>query len=412
MPTPKKKITKLTQNTYLYEGIDSRGTKIKGKVEATNIALAKATLRKTGITTTKIKRNVDSFFARLQREKVSSTDITIFARQMATMLKAGVPLVQSLEIVGKSADNHAVQELIISVKNDIESGQNFSKALNQHPKIFEKLFCNLVAAGEASGSLEKMLDRIATYKEKTETLKRNIKKALFYPAAVTFVAVIVTAILLLFVVPQFESLFKGFGADLPVFTQLVIYLSVSLKKTWWLFLIIMIVGSWFFSFTKERSPKFRYFLDSLILKLPIIGNILKKAAIARFTRTLATTFSAGVPIDQALESVAGAAGNLIYSEAIMKIKDEVTIGVQLQMAMQATEVFPNMVIQMVAIGEESGTLDGMLDKVASIYEEEVDVAVGSLSSLLEPLVMCILGVLVGGLVIAMYLPIFKMGSIL
>ncbi len=269
-----------------------------------------------------------------------------------------------------------------------------------------------MAAGETSGSLEIMLTRISTYREKSETLRRKIKKALYYPTAVIIVAIIVTVILLLFVVPQFQTLFKSFGAELPAFTQLVISLSNGLQKFWWLFFLILAMSCWIFSTYKKKSPQFRLFLDKISLKLPIVGPILKKAAIARFARTLSTTFSAGVPIDQGLDSVVGATGNLIYSEAITKIKENVTTGVQLQMAMRSALIFPNMIIQMVAIGEESGTLDSMLDKVASIYEEEVDLSVDALSSLLEPLIMSILGVLVGGLVIAMYLPIFKMGSIM
>ncbi len=401
-----------TKNIYLYEGIDSRGTKIKGELEATSLALAKANLRQTGVNTKKIKRKVDSIFSRGMKEKIASSDITAFARQMATMLNAGVPLVQSLDIVSKGTDNPSVKELVVNIKNDIEAGRNFSDALKRHPKHFEALFCNLIHAGEASGSLEKMLIRIAAYREKTETLIRKIKKALYYPTAVVIVAIVVTVILLLFVVPQFQTLFKSFGADLPAFTKMVINLSNGLQKYWWLFLIFIIFSSWVFSLAKKRSASFRRFLDVLILKLPIVGSILEKAAIARFARTLSTTFSAGVPIDQALDSVSGATGNLVFSEAILKIKEDVTTGIQLQVAMRSTGVFPNMVIQMVAIGEEAGALDGMLDKVASIYEEEVDMAVDSLSSLLEPLIMSILGVLVGGLVIAMYLPIFKMGSVI
>lgn len=412
MPKPERKIIKTQKNTYTYEGIDSRGGKIKGEIEAESVSLAKVNLRRIGVTTNKIKRNTKSIFSLATKEKIKSSDITTFARQMATMLNAGVPLVQSLEIIAKGTDNHSVQDLIIIIKGDIEGGRNFSESLKRHPEHFEELFCNLVNAGEASGSLEKMLARIASYREKSETLKRKIKKALYYPTAVVIVAMIVTVILLLFVVPQFQTLFKGFGADLPAFTQFVINLSDGLQKTWWLCLIVLFIASWFFTITKKRSAKFRRFLDKIILKLPIIGKILEKAAIARFARTLSTTFAAGVPIDQGLDSVAGATGNIIFSEAVMKVKEDVTTGVQLQLAMRTTGVFPNMVIQMVAIGEESGALDGMLDKVATIYEEEVDMAVDSLSSLLEPLIMSILGVLVGGLVIAMYLPIFKMGSVI
>lgn len=412
MPSIAKKNIKNLKHSYIYEGLDSRGAKVKGEIDAESIALAKANLRKIGVHTNKIKRKVESVFSRSTREKIKSSDITTFSRQMATMLNAGVPLVQSLEIVAKGTDNHSVQDLILNIKTEIEGGRNFSDALKKHPKYFEDLFCNLVFVGEASGTLEKMLARIASYREKSETLKRKIKKALFYPAAVVIVAMVVTVILLLFVVPQFQTLFKSFGADLPAFTQLVINLSDGLQRTWWLCLIFLIIAIWFFNVTKRRSANFRRLIDKLTLKIPIIGQILQKAAIARFARTLSTTFSAGVPIDQGLDSVMGATGNIIYSEAIAKIKEDVTTGVQLQLAIRTTGVFPNIVIQMVAIGEESGALDSMLDKVATIYEEEVDMAVDSLSSLLEPMIMAILGVLVGGLVIAMYLPIFKMGSVI
>jgi type IV pilus assembly protein PilC len=407
-----EKKSKPEKNIYIYENVDSRGTKILGEIEAESLILAKAHLRKNGVNAKKIKRKSTSTFSLSTKEKICSQDITIFARQMATMLNAGVPLVQSLNIVSKGTDKKSVQELVNSIKNDIEAGQSFSESLKKYPKYFEPLFCSLVAAGETSGSLEIMLTRISTYREKSETLRRKIKKALYYPTAVIIVAIIVTVILLLFVVPQFQTLFKSFGAELPAFTQLVISLSNGLQKFWWLFFLILAMSCWIFSTYKKKSPQFRLFLDKISLKLPIVGPILKKAAIARFARTLSTTFSAGVPIDQGLDSVVGATGNLIYSEAITKIKENVTTGVQLQMAMRSALIFPNMIIQMVAIGEESGTLDSMLDKVASIYEEEVDLSVDALSSLLEPLIMSILGVLVGGLVIAMYLPIFKMGSIM
>lgn len=290
MPSAVKKNIKNNKHSYIYEGLDSRGAKVKGEIEAESIALAKANLRKIGVHTNKIKRKVESIFSHTKKEKIKSSDITYFSRQMATMLNAGVPLVQSLEIVAKGTDNHSVQDLVLNVKTDIEAGRNFSEALKKHPKYFEDLFCNLVYVGEASGTLEKMLDRIASYREKSESLKRKIKKALFYPAAVVTVAMIVTIILLLFVVPQFQTLFKSFGADLPAFTQLVINLSDGLQKTWWACLIALFIGVSFFNMTKRKSANFRRLLDKLILKTPIIGEILKKAAIARFARTLSTTF--------------------------------------------------------------------------------------------------------------------------
>lgn len=409
--SPNKSIDS-SKKIYLYEGIDSHGKKTTGEIVALSLSFAKAELRRLGISAPKVKPKIDSIFSKNMKKKITSSEITFFARQMGTLLKAGVPLLQSLDLISKGSENPSMKELVRSLKKSIETGQNFSEALSKYPNHFETLFCNLIYAGESSGSLENMLGRIASYREKTETLKRKIKKALYYPTAVILVAIIVTIILLLFVVPQFQTLFKGFGADLPAFTQFIINLSHFLQKYWWTFLFFIVLSSSVFSFTTKRSPSFRYFLDKSLLKIPIIGSILDKAIIARFSRTLSTTFSSGIPIDQALTSVSGAAGNIIYTKAIMKIKEDVTSGIQLHISMASTHLFPNMVIQMVGIGEESGRLDDMLDKIANIYEEEVDMAVDSLSSLLEPLIMSILGVLVGGLVIAMYLPIFKMGSVI
>lgn len=403
--------TALKMQTYVYECTTNQGKKVKGEVAAINISLAKADLRRQGLNPIKVKRKALTFFTQ-RRKKIKAAEISHFSRQMATMMAAGVPLVQSFDIVAKGVDNESMRELVLAIKGDVEAGRSFSDALRQHPLHFDPLFCNLVAAGEASGSLETMLDRIATYKEKTESLKRKIKKALFYPAAVTVVAVVVTAILLVFVVPQFEQLFKGFGAELPAFTKMVIAMSNIVQKWWWLFLAIIIGGIWILSYFKRKSFAVQKALDKLILRLPIVGDILHKAAVARFARTLATTFAAGVPLVEALESVAGATGNIIYSNAVIRIKEEVSTGSQIQAAMRNTGLFPNMVVQMVAIGEESGSLDAMLAKVATIFEEEVDAAIDGLSSLLEPIIMAILGVLVGGLVIAMYLPIFKMGSVI
>ena len=327
------------------------------------------------------------------------------------MMAAGVPLVQAFEIIGRGHENPSMQDLVMNIKNDVESGTSLSDTLEKHPAYFDDLFCNLVNAGEQSGALETLLDKIATYKEKTEELKAKVKKALFYPAAVLVVAFVVSAILLLFVVPQFEELFKGFGADLPAFTSMVIGLSRWLQDWWWAVLFALGFGVFAFINAKKRSPAMRRTLDIIALKLPIIGGILEKSAIARFARTLATMFAAGVPLVEAMESVAGATGNALFQEATLRMKDEVATGTQLQQSMRSTGLFPNMVVQMVAIGEESGSLDEMLGKVADFYEAEVDNLVDGLSSLLEPLIMAILGVVVGGLVVAMYLPIFKLGAV-
>lgn len=410
MAVAKRKEISKNLRTFKYECKNPQGHKVTGEVVALSMPLAKADLIRQGLTPIKVKKLSKPIT--LGKKKISATDVSYFSRQMATMMSAGVPLVQSFDIVAKGTDNPSVRELVLKIKSDVEEGRSFSDALKQHPKQFDKLFCNLVSAGESSGALETMLDRVATYKEKSESIKRKVKKALFYPTAVMVVALIVTAILLIFVVPQFEQLFKGFGADLPVFTQFVINLSEFMQAWWWVILAALIGIGWVFVVAKRRSVLLQRVLDRIILKLPVIGNILHKAAVARYARTLSTTFAAGVPLVEALESVAGATGNILYTEAVLQIKEEVSTGAQVQQAMRNTNIFPNMVIQMVAIGEESGSLDDMLGKVADIYEEEVDSAVEGLSSLLEPLIMAVLGVLVGGLVIAMYLPIFKMGSVI
>ena len=408
-----KKATAPKVATFQYEALNTKGKKVKGEVMATNLALAKADLRKQGLNPKKVKKKSSlAFLTAEKKKKITGSDIAYFSRQMATMMSAGVPLVQSFDIVAKGTDNPSMRNLVLALKQDVEGGRSFSEALTQHPNHFDELFCHLVSAGEASGALETMLDRIATYKEKSESLKRKIKKALFYPTAVMIVALVVTAILLIFVVPQFEELFKGFGADLPVFTQFVIHLSEFMQKWWYIMLGGAGAFGWAFVTLKKRSVAFQHRIDRTVLKLPIIGGILHNAAIARYARTLSTTFAAGVPLVEALDSVAGATGNIIYTNAVNSIREEVSTGAQVQAAMRNTNVFPNMVIQMVAIGEESGSLDEMLSKVATIFEEEVDTAVDGLSSLLEPLIMAVLGVLVGGLVVAMYLPIFKMGSVI
>jgi len=335
----------------------------------------------------------------------------VFARQLATMMSAGVPLVQSFEIIGRGHENPTMQNLIMTIKSDVEGGTSLADSLGKHPLIFDALFCSLVNAGEQSGALETLLDKIAMYKEKTESLKSKIKKALFYPTSVVIVAFIVTAVLLIFVVPQFEELFRGFGADLPAFTQFVIGISEVFQTWWWAIFGGIGVAVAAFVEGKKRSPAFQRAIDIVSLKIPVIGEILRKSAIARFARTLSTMFAAGVPLVEAMDSVAGATGNALFREATLKMKDDTSTGTQLQQTMRQCGLFPNMVIQMVAIGEESGSLDEMLSKVADFFEEEVDNMVDGLSSLLEPLIMAVLGVLVGGLIIAMYLPIFKLGAV-
>ena len=396
------------QIPYNWEGTDTKGNRIKGKSVASSEAALRADLRRQGLVPVKIRRQSTLF---KKKGRITPADIAIFSRQLATMLAAGIPLVQAFEIIGAGHDNQAVQKLVLDIKSDVEGGTALADALARHPLHFDDLFVNLVMAGEQAGALETLLDKIATYKEKTEAIKKKIKKALFYPTAVLVVAVIVTTILLIFVIPEFESLFKGFGADLPAFTQMVINLSEFVQTNGWLIVVGAVAAGGSFIWIKKRSRKVRHFLDRASLKIPIIGPILNKAAIARYARTLATMFSAGVPLVEALESVAGATGNIVYELAVMRMRDEVATGQRLQRAMENTELFPNMVVQMIAVGEESGSLDEMASKVADFYEEEVDNAVDSMSSLLEPLIMAILGVLVGGLVIAMYLPIFKMGAV-
>jgi type IV pilus assembly protein PilC len=383
------------QIPYQWEGKDRRGAMVKGKTVAASEAALRAELRRQGVVPNRIRKQSTLFKS---EGKVTPADIAIFSRQLATMLTAGIPLVQAFEIVGNGHENPAVQKLLMAIKGDVEGGTSLAGALSKHPLYFDDLYTSLVAAGEQAGALETLLEKIATYKEKTEAIKKKIKKALTYPIAVVVVAVVVTAILLIFVIPQFESVFQGFGADLPAFTRMVVNLSVFVREQGW------IIGIGIAAFIYG-------FMDKTSLKIPAIGPILEKSAIARYARTLATTFAAGVPLVEALESVAGATGNIVYEQAVLRMRDEVATGQRLQQAMENTELFPNMVIQMVAVGEESGSLDEMASKVADFYEEDVDNAVDNLSSLLEPMIMAILGVLIGGLVIAMYLPIFMMGSV-
>jgi len=394
---------------FLWEGTDRNGKKVKGKSLADNEASVRADLRRKGVVPTRIRKQRKSMFA--GGGKIETADIAIFSRQLATMLSAGIPLVQAFEIVGNGHENAAMQKLILGVKADVEGGSALAEALAKQPLYFDDLFVNLVEAGEQAGALETLLDKIATYKEKTEAIKKKIKKALTYPAAVLVVAFVVTTILLIFVIPSFEDLFQGFGADLPGFTRMVIDLSLFVRTKGIFILMIMGAAVATFIYFKKRSRPFRHFLDRMMLKMPIIGPILQKASIARYARTLSTMFAAGVPLVEALESVAGATGNIVYEVGVMQMRDEVATGQRLQQSMENTDLFPNMVIQMIAVGEESGSLDEMSAKVADFYEEDVDNAVDNLSSLLEPMIMAILGVLVGGLVVAMYLPIFKLGAV-
>lgn len=396
---------------FTYVGVDRKGIKVKGELPSRNLQLAKITLRKQGITVKSIAAKRKNLLEGIFKPKVSTIDITIFTRQLATMMKAGVPLVQSFEIVAEGLENPAMRKIVLGIKGEVEGGNTFAGALKKYPQYFDNLFCSLIESGEQSGALETMLDRVAIYKEKSEILKQKIKKAMKYPITVIIVAFIVTVILMVKVVPVFQDLFSSFGADLPAFTQLVVNMSNWMQSYW--FILIMVIFSIVFLFleTKKRSKKFRDFLDKAALKAPIFGDLVFKAIIARFSRTLSTTFAAGVPLIDALESTAGATNNVVFEEAVLKIRDDIATGQQLQFAMRATNVFPAMAVQMVAIGEESGALDAMLDKVATYYENEVDNAVDGLTSMMEPLIMSVLGILVGGLVVAMYLPIFQMGSV-
>ncbi len=395
---------------FVWEGTDKQGRKTKGEITSSNPNIAKAELRKQGINATRLKKkSAKSSFS--MGGSIAPADIALFTRQMATMMRAGVPLVQSFEIVADGVDKPKMKDLILAIRNDVSGGTTFSGAIRKHPLHFDELFCNLVDAGEQSGSLETMLDRIATYKEKTESLKAKVRKAMTYPIAVLVVAFIVSGILLIKVVPQFESVFAGFGAELPAFTQFVVGLSESAQAYWHIMLGGIIAAVAGFIAARKRSKTLRDRIDQLTLKLPVVGNIALKSAVARYARTLSTTFAAGVPLVDALNSVAGATGNSVFTNAVYKIRDDVSTGQQLNFSMRNTGVFPNMVTAMVAIGEESGALDDMLDKSATYYEEQVDNAVDNLTALMEPIIMSVLGVLIGGLIIAMYLPIFQLGAV-
>lgn len=397
-------------NTYSYKGVDKKGGKVQGEINSTSPALAKAQLLKQGISAKSVTKKSKALFGS-GGKAIKPGDIAIFSRQMATMMKAGVPLVQAFDIVAEGLENPNLRKLVLNIRDSVAAGGGFAPSLRQHPKYFDDLFCSLVDAGEQAGALETMLDRIATYKEKTEKLKAKIKKALSYPISVVVVAIIVSAILLIKVVPQFASTFGSFGAKLPAFTLFVLYLS-ELAQAYWLIALVGIAASVFaFKEGRRRSTAFAYLVDKYMLKIPIIGQILYLSVMARFARTLSTTFAAGVPLINALTSVAGSAGNRIYADAIIKVREDVSTGIQLNVALKMRAIFPTLLIQMSAIGEESGALDAMLDKVANYYEDAVDNMVDTLTSLLEPIIMSVLGVLVGGLLIAMYLPIFQLGNV-
>lgn len=397
-------------HVFVWEGTDHKGKRLRGESRTSSITMVKAELRRQGITPLKVRKKSAGLFTN-HKQRILPKDIAVFARQLATMMSSGVPMVQAIEIVARGHSNPSMQDLLLSIKNDVEGGSTLTDALRKHPLYFNDLFCNLVHAGEQAGVLETLLDKIATYKEKTESLKGKIKKALFYPTTVIVMAIVITAIIMIFVIPQFKSLFAGFEADLPAFTKLVVSLSDFVAAWWWALLSSTIIFFGLSIFTLKRSPRLREILDTLLLKLPVLGNSMHKVALARFCRTTATMFTAGVPLVEALGSVAGATGNRVYEKAVLAMRDDVATGQSLQLTMKQQDLFPHMVTQMVAIGEESGALDEMLTKVADFYEEEVDNAIDALSSLLEPMIMAILGTLIGGLVIAMYLPIFQMGSV-
>ena len=395
---------------FVWQGTDKRGVKMKGEQAGKNANLIRAELRRQGITPTVVKPKGKPLFGSGGR-RISSKDIAFFSRQLATMMKSGVPIVSSLEIIAGGQKNPKFRDLINNLRADIEGGSSIYEAMSKHPVQFDELYRNLVKAGESAGVLDTVLDTIATYKENIESLKGKIKKALFYPAMVIAAAILVSAVLLIFVVPQFEEVFKGFGADLPAFTKLIIGISRFVVSWWWLILLGTVGTIAAFVFFKKRSPPFAHFLDRMILRVPVIGKIMHEAALARFARTLAVTFAAGVPLVEALDSVAGATGNTVYESAVKRIRDDVSVGYPVNMAMKQTNLFPHMVIQMTAIGEEAGALDAMLYKVAEFFEEEVNNAVHALASLIEPLIVVILGVLVGSMVVAMYLPIFKLAAV-
>lgn len=395
---------------FVWEGTDKRGVKMKGESEARNANLLRAELRRQGITPGVVKPKPKPLFGSAGKP-ITPKEIAFFSRQMATMMKSGVPMISALEIIAGGQKNVRMKKMVETIRTDIEGGSSLSEAISKHPVQFDELYRGLVIAGEGAGVLEVVLDTIASYKENIEALKGKIKKALFYPAMTIAVALIVSAILLVFVVPQFETVFENFGAELPAFTQIIVSASRVMVKWWWLVLAVTVGAIFAFIFFKKRSPAFQHFLDRMILKVPVIGQIMHNSAIARFSRTLAVTFKAGVPLVEALDTIAGATGNTVYEKAVLRIRDDVAVGYPVNMAMKQTQLFPHMVVQMTAIGEEAGALDAMLFKVAEYYEQEVNNAVDALASLIEPMIMVIIGVLVGGMVIGMYLPIFKLAAV-
>ncbi|XQW84411.1 type II secretion system F family protein [Thalassotalea piscium] len=405
--TPKVKAL----DVFIWQGVNRKGKKVGGELPAASMLELKAQLRKQGVTPGKVKKKAKPLFGLGGDKAITQMDIALITRQIATMLSAGVPLVQTIEMIGSGHNNGNVQKLMADIGNKLASGIPLSDCLREHPRFFDDLYCDLVNSGEQSGSLETIYDRIATYKEKAEILKGKIKKAMTYPIAVIIIALIVTSVLLIFVVPVFKDIFDGFGAELPAFTLLVVAISEFMQAYWYIGLGAIFLGIWLFKRAHRNSLSFRDSVDKKILKLPVIGDLLEKAAVARYARTLSTTFAAGVPLPDALESAAGAAGNAVFRDAILEIRSEVTSGMQMNLAMRNCNIFPDMVIQMVAIGEESGSVDDMLSKVANVYEQQVDDAVDSLTSLLEPMIMAVLGVVIGGLIIAMYLPIFQIGMV-
>ena len=404
---PKPKVTL----AFAWSGVNRRGQKISGEIKAETLSQAKSDLIRQGVVVQKIRRKSESLLAKYG-QTIKPMDIAVLTRQIATMLTAGVPLVQTLQLLADSHEKRPMREMLANICTEIESGTQPSKALRQYPRHFDDLYCDLIASGEQSGALDAIFDRIAIYREKAEELKSKIKKALFYPATVCFVALAVTAILLLYVVPEFDKIFKSFGAELPAFTRMVINLSNIVQAYWYFLTGGLIALTFVYIHSYRRMESVRDGTDKFILRLPIVGGILQKAALARYARTLSTTFAAGLPLIDGLVAAAGSSGNAVYRKAILSVRNEVMSGMQMHVAMRTTEVFPEMVIQMIMIGEESGSLDDMLSKVAGIYEQQVDDAVDALSSMIEPLLMVVLGILVGGLVIAMYLPIFKLGSVI
>ena len=407
-PMPIKQATPAAQQSmYVWEGVNRNGVKMRGETQAVNPNWLRAELRRKGINPGRIYRKPAPLF----KPSIKPGDIAQFARQLTTMMRSSVPMVQSLEMIANSGENASLRDLVRKLKADIESGASLGQALSRHPRYFDKLFVNLVQAGEQAGTLENMLDKVATYKEKSESLKAKVKKALMYPLMVIIAAVVVSAILLIWVIPQFKEVFSSFGADLPAFTLFVISMSDWLQANWWIPVIGFVAIGYAYTTARRTSRSFDRFMDKISLKFPIVGGIINLSAIARFSRTLSTMFAAGVPLVEAMDSVAGATGNIVYEDATMRMQEDTSRGVQLNVAMQTTQIFPNMVVQMTRIGEESWRLEEMLGKVADYYEEQVDNLVDTLSKQIEPLIMAVLGVLVGGLVIAMYLPIFKLGSV-